>query len=117
LEVSAVAARVGIDTGRDLATSFLGRTVRDAILQQTGSDVRPNIHGRGYDDLVERRMRAVLLSALNTRPCAMSAALVHASNGGFHHIGMAPSARARFADEVGDHPMLRVAGPQPKIAS
>jgi hypothetical protein len=38
----------------------------------------------------------------------MPAALVRASNGGFHHIGMAPSARARFADEVGDHPMLRV---------
>jgi hypothetical protein len=45
LELSAVAARVGVDTGRDLATSALGRTVRDAVLQQTGSDVRPNIHG------------------------------------------------------------------------
>jgi hypothetical protein len=45
LEVSAVAARVGVDAGRDLATSALGRTVRDEILQKTGSDVRPNIHG------------------------------------------------------------------------
>lgn len=45
LEVSAVAARVGVDTGRDLATSALGPTVRDAILQNTGSDLRPNIHG------------------------------------------------------------------------
>jgi hypothetical protein len=45
LEVSAVAARVGVDTGRDLPTSGLSRTVRDEVLQQTGSDVRPNIHG------------------------------------------------------------------------
>lgn len=45
LEVSAVAARVGVDTGRDLATSALGRTVRDELLQLTGLDLRPNIHG------------------------------------------------------------------------
>jgi hypothetical protein len=45
LELSAAAARVGVDTGRDLATSAPGRTVRDEVLQRTGSDVRPNIHG------------------------------------------------------------------------
>jgi hypothetical protein len=45
LEVSAVAARIGVDTGRDLPSSALGRTVRDEVLQQTGSDIRPNVHG------------------------------------------------------------------------
>jgi hypothetical protein len=45
LEVSAVAARVGVDAGQDLPTSALGRSVRDAILENTGADVRPNIHG------------------------------------------------------------------------
>jgi hypothetical protein len=45
LEVSAIAARVGVDTGRDLATSSLFQAVRDDILWQTGSDIRPNIHG------------------------------------------------------------------------
>jgi hypothetical protein len=45
LEISAVAARVGVDTGRDLATSALGQAVRDNIRRQTGSDLRPNVHG------------------------------------------------------------------------
>jgi hypothetical protein len=45
LEVSAIAARVGVDAGRDLATSSLGRSVREEILTKTGSDIRPNVHG------------------------------------------------------------------------
>lgn len=45
LEISAVASRVGVDAGRDLATSGLGRTVKEQILQNTGGDVRDNIHG------------------------------------------------------------------------
>ena len=44
LEVSAVAARVGVDTGRNLATSSLGKIVKDALAQQ-GAHVRDNIHG------------------------------------------------------------------------
>ncbi len=45
LELSAVACRVGVDSGQDLATSGLGRAVKDQILQSTGIDVRSNIHG------------------------------------------------------------------------
>lgn len=44
LEVSAVAARVGVDTGRNLATSALGKIVKDALAQE-GAHVRDNIHG------------------------------------------------------------------------
>ena len=44
LEVSSVAARVGVDTGRNLATSGLGKIVKDALAQQ-GARVRDNIHG------------------------------------------------------------------------
>ena len=44
LEVSAVAARVGVDTGRNLATSGLGKFVKDAIAKE-GAHVRDNIHG------------------------------------------------------------------------
>lgn len=44
LEVSAVAARVGVDTGRNLATSGLGKIVKDALTQE-GAHVRDNIHG------------------------------------------------------------------------
>lgn len=45
LELSAVACRIGVDAGRDLASSGLGRTVREQILQNTGADVRDNVHG------------------------------------------------------------------------
>jgi hypothetical protein len=44
VEVSAVAARVGVDTGRNLATSGLGKMVKDALAQE-GAHVRDNIHG------------------------------------------------------------------------
>lgn len=45
LEVSAAAARVGVDAGRDLATSRLGQAVREQIANDTGALVRDNIHG------------------------------------------------------------------------
>lgn len=44
VEVSAVAARVGVDTGRNVATSGLGKMVKDALAQE-GAHVRDNIHG------------------------------------------------------------------------
>src|SRR5690349_10318868 len=44
LEVSSVAARVGVDTGRNLATAGLGKIVKDALAEQ-GARVRDNIHG------------------------------------------------------------------------
>lgn len=45
LEVSAVATRVGVDTGRDLATAGLGRSVKERLARETGAIVRDNIHG------------------------------------------------------------------------
>ena len=44
LEVSAIAARLGVDTGRNLATSGLGKVVKDALAKE-GAHVRDNIHG------------------------------------------------------------------------
>jgi hypothetical protein len=45
LEMSSVAARLGVDAGRDVATSGLSRAVRDEIERTTGALVRNNIHG------------------------------------------------------------------------
>ena len=45
LEVSSVAMRIGVDAGRDLATSVLGQSVRESIERDTGALVRNNIHG------------------------------------------------------------------------
>jgi hypothetical protein len=44
LEVSSVTARLGVDTGRHLPTSALGKIVKDALAEQ-GARVRDNIHG------------------------------------------------------------------------
>lgn len=44
LDISAVATGVGVDTGRNLATSALGKIVKDALAKQ-GAHVRDNIHG------------------------------------------------------------------------
>ena len=68
LELSAAAARVGVDTGRNLATSGLGKIVKDALAQQ-GAPVRDNIHGLD-----------VFPDDPNTRIFAMSATgIVHAA--------------------------------------
>lgn len=45
LELSSVATRLGVDAGRDLATSGFGREFRTQIAKDTGVDVRSNIHG------------------------------------------------------------------------
>jgi hypothetical protein len=44
LELSSVAARVGVDAGRNVATSRLGKAIKEAIAQD-GARVRDNIHG------------------------------------------------------------------------
>jgi hypothetical protein len=44
VEVSAVAARLGVDTGWNRATSVLGKVIKDALTQE-GAYVRDNIHG------------------------------------------------------------------------
>ena len=36
---------VGVDAGRDLATSGLGRSVKEEIFKKTEADVRSNVHG------------------------------------------------------------------------
>ena len=45
LEVSAVAARVGVDAGQDLATSALAKSVKKKIKNETGAHMRDNVHG------------------------------------------------------------------------
>jgi hypothetical protein len=44
LEISAVAARLGVDTGRNLATSGLGKIVKEELAKR-GAQVRDNVHG------------------------------------------------------------------------
>lgn len=44
-EISAVATRMGIDTGRDLATTSLSNEIREKILNETGDLIRDNVHG------------------------------------------------------------------------
>ena len=45
LEVSSVSTRLGVDAGRDLATSGLSDTFRRELQRQTGNILRDNIHG------------------------------------------------------------------------
>lgn len=45
IELASVSTRLGIDAGRDLATSGLARSVKDQIAKETGTFARDNIHG------------------------------------------------------------------------
>jgi hypothetical protein len=45
VELASVSTRLGVDVGRDLATSGLGQHVKERILRETGAIVRDNIHG------------------------------------------------------------------------
>jgi hypothetical protein len=45
VELASVSTRLGVDVGRDLATSALGQQVKEQILRETGAIVRDNIHG------------------------------------------------------------------------
>lgn len=45
LQVSSAAARLGVDAGKDLPTSGLGREVKESIREKTGALVRDNVHG------------------------------------------------------------------------
>jgi hypothetical protein len=44
-EIASAATRLGIDTGKDIATSGFGKAVKDHVLQQTGVALRDNVHG------------------------------------------------------------------------
>lgn len=44
-EVASVAARLGVDSGVDVATARLGSAIKKHIRQQTGAEFRDNIHG------------------------------------------------------------------------
>lgn len=44
-EVSSAGARLGIDSGVDLATSGFGKIVKDRVHEQTGIILRNNVHG------------------------------------------------------------------------
>lgn len=45
IELASVSTRLGVDAGRDLATSGLGRAVKDQIAKSTGEIARDNVHG------------------------------------------------------------------------
>jgi hypothetical protein len=45
LELSSVATRLGIDTGRDIATSGLGKSIKEQMAKESGALVRDNVHG------------------------------------------------------------------------
>lgn len=45
IELASVSTRLGIDAGRDLASSGLARTVKDQIAKETGTLARDNVHG------------------------------------------------------------------------
>jgi hypothetical protein len=95
LQVSAVAARIGVDTGRDLATSALGRTVREHVRQQTGSDVRPNVHGVDVfpDDPNTRIFAVTATGTVRARPDPFLSDLDE-----LHTAGVTPS--AQMADVI-----------------
>lgn len=59
VELASVSTRLGVDVGRDLATSALGGQVKEQILRETGTIVRDNIHGL---DVLEDDPRVVYFS-------------------------------------------------------
>jgi hypothetical protein len=51
LDVAAIGSRLGVDTGRNLATSSLAQSIRESVAEQ-GVDLRNNVHG--LDVFVDR---------------------------------------------------------------
>lgn len=45
IELSSISTRLGVDVGRDLATSSLAQSIKDHIAKETGAIVRDNVHG------------------------------------------------------------------------
>jgi hypothetical protein len=45
IELSSISTRLGIDCGRDLATSMLSQLAKDHVVNETGVILRNNIHG------------------------------------------------------------------------
>ena len=75
LDLASVATRLGVDAGVDLATSGLGRTVKEQIAKDMGTIVRDNIHG--LDVFADDPKRAHFSSARNrNRPCQSGAILI-----------------------------------------
>lgn len=63
VELASVSTRLGVDVGRDLATSGLGQHVKEHILRETGAVVRDNIHGL---DVLEDDPRVVYFAMSGT---------------------------------------------------
>lgn len=70
LELSSVATRLGIDTGRDLATSGLGILVKEKLKNEQGIAARDNIHGLDVfiDDPNVRYINISASGVLRKRP-------------------------------------------------
>jgi len=65
IELSSVSTRLGIDVGRDLATSGLAKDIREHIERETGDIVRDNVHGLDvFED--DPRVKIFTLSATGT---------------------------------------------------
>ncbi len=45
IELASVSTRLGVDAGRDVATSGLARAIKDQIAKETGTLARDNVHG------------------------------------------------------------------------
>lgn len=92
LELSSVAARVGVDAGQDLATARLGEHFRQHIAQQTGTFVRDNIHGLDVfaDD---PNIRILDLSATGTVRANPEPFLIDLD--ALHHVAVRASPRTK----------------------
>lgn len=75
IELASVSTPLGIDAGRDLATSGLARAVKDQIAKETETLARDNVHGLDvFED--DPNVRVFNLNATGTVH-AMPAASVH----------------------------------------
>lgn len=83
VELSSVSIRLGVDAGRDLATSGVAQHIKDHIRKETGGIVRNNVHGL---DVFEDDPRVTIFSIsgtgtvrANSEPFLSFAAELHAN--------------------------------------
>jgi hypothetical protein len=94
-EVSSVGARLGIDSGVDLATSGFGKIVKDHVREQSGILLRDNVHGVDvFPD--NSNVRIGHLSATGTVLAGPDPFLADINN----HFGVVDNASQRTSDIV-----------------
>lgn len=93
IELASVSTRLGVDAGRDLATSGLGRAVKDHIAKETGTLARDNVHGLDvFED--NPNVRIFNLSATGTIHAGPEHPFLHVVTE-IHEAAPLASARAR----------------------